>query len=142
MGSSIQRNSPVNGSLGIGKSSPLARLDVLGGNWFVGAGSEGDVRIGDANYRLKIGVATAGGGAGDVRINSAGGTSRILFGGNGSDVLVVTSASVYPGTDNAIPLGASGSRWTTVYAANGTINTSDIRLKVIFKNLVMGSKVS
>ena len=31
--------------------------------------------------------------------------------------------------DNANSLGTSGARWTTVYATNGTINTSDERLK-------------
>jgi trimeric autotransporter adhesin len=128
----------VNGYMGIGKTSPVTRLDILGGNWNVGVGSEGDVRIGDASYRLKIGVATAGGGAGDVRVNAMGGLSRILFGGNGVDVLIVNSTSVVPAGDNIIPLGASGNRWTTVYAANGTINTSDARLKSNIQDLNYG----
>lgn len=34
-----------------------------------------------------------------------------------------------PGTDNSFTLGASGARWTTVYATTGTINTSDARVK-------------
>ncbi|MDR4936070.1 tail fiber domain-containing protein [Rossellomorea marisflavi] len=32
---------------------------------------------------------------------------------------------IRPITDNAIPLGASSSRWSTVYAGTGSINTSD-----------------
>lgn len=45
----------------------------------------------------------------------------------------VSLESVYPGfipgTDNALILGRGPQRWKEVYAANGTINTSDERLK-------------
>lgn len=34
-----------------------------------------------------------------------------------------------PVTDNSVSLGEAAGRWTTVYAANATINTSDARLK-------------
>jgi hypothetical protein len=37
--------------------------------------------------------------------------------------------SVRPGTDNATSLGTAGRRWSEVYAATGTINTSDEREK-------------
>jgi hypothetical protein len=123
------RKLTINGNLGIGKTSPAARLDILGGNWNVAGASEGDFRIGDANFRLKIGVATAGGGNGDVRITAMGGTNRLIFGGNGIDVFVVTSTNVQPYSDGVTPLGASGARWSAVYAANGTIQTSDARFK-------------
>jgi hypothetical protein len=36
---------------------------------------------------------------------------------------------VQPGTDNSYSLGASGIRWSSVWAANGTIQTSDEREK-------------
>lgn len=42
----------------------------------------------------------------------------------------VTNGALTPGADNAYTLGASGLRWSTVYAATGTINTSDRRLKI------------
>lgn len=43
----------------------------------------------------------------------------------------VSSASqVFPTTDNAVSLGAATNRWTEVFAVNGTINTSDERLKM------------
>jgi hypothetical protein len=47
-------------------------------NWNL-AGGEGDWRVGDDTYRFKIGVATGGGGAGDVYMRAQGGTSRILL---------------------------------------------------------------
>ena len=39
------------------------------------------------------------------------------------------AGSVGPNTDNSGNLGSAGLRWNTVFAANGTINTSDARLK-------------
>jgi hypothetical protein len=38
-------------------------------------------------------------------------------------------APIVPMIDNTTTLGQSALRWTVVYAANGTINTSDVRLK-------------
>ena len=43
--------------------------------------------------------------------------------------LQVDSAQVSPGTDNALSSGASGTRWTTLYAVAGAINTSSADMK-------------
>jgi len=40
-----------------------------------------------------------------------------------------TANSFYPDTDNFSTLGTAGNRWAVVYAATGTINTSDARQK-------------
>jgi len=40
-----------------------------------------------------------------------------------------------PGSDNSITLGSSGNRWSVVYAATGTINTSDANTKQDIANL-------
>jgi hypothetical protein len=45
-----------------------------------------------------------------------------------NDATMVTG-SIYPGVDNGATLGRSGNRWSAVWAANGTIQTSDMRLK-------------
>ncbi|WP_052726462.1 DUF2793 domain-containing protein [Devosia epidermidihirudinis] len=39
------------------------------------------------------------------------------------------AASLRPATDNALTLGASGARWSAVWSATGTIQTSDARQK-------------
>lgn len=39
------------------------------------------------------------------------------------------AASFRPATDNTVTLGGSGARWSAVWAATGTIQTSDIRQK-------------
>lgn len=77
------------GTVGIGTTAPVSKLDILGGNWDV-TNTEGDLRIGDATYRLKIGVATGGGGAGDVRIRAAGGTNRLMLGAG--DALMINGS--------------------------------------------------
>lgn len=72
------------GYVGVGVISPTTTLHVKGGNWDTGT-TEGDFVIGDATYRLKIGVATGGGGAGDARIYASGGSNRIIFGTGTTD---------------------------------------------------------
>ena len=50
---------------------------------------------------------------------------------NGNDIVIRRSATptVEPANDNTYTLGSGGLRWSTVYAATGTINTSDERAK-------------
>lgn len=43
--------------------------------------------------------------------------------------------AVRPATNNTTSLGVSGARWTEVFAVNGTINTSDARLKEQIREL-------
>lgn len=88
------------GNVGIGTTSPASRLDVAGGQWDL-ASTEGDVRIGDGNYRLKLGIATGGGGAGDARIRAQGGLNRLSLGVNTSDLLTLYGAKV--GIGNSSP---------------------------------------
>jgi|GEM_PF-1760440 len=64
------------------------QLSLSGGNWDTN-GTEGDLKIGSATHRLKIGVATGGGGAGDVRIRALGGTNRLLLGGGTNDTAFI-----------------------------------------------------
>ncbi|MEP6746957.1 MAG: tail fiber domain-containing protein [Bacteroidota bacterium] len=47
---------------------------------------------------------------------------------------------VSPSADNTYTLGKSTLRWSAVYAANGTIQTSDARLKTNIENLNYGLK--
>lgn len=74
----------TSGNVGVGVPSPNAYLHVRAGNWDVATG-EGDLKVGNDAYRLKIGVATDGAGAGDARIYATGGTNRIIFGNGTTD---------------------------------------------------------
>lgn len=71
--------------------------------------------VGDDNWRLKV---------------SPDGTSWIdALTVNATTGATTVAATLRPATDNAVTLGGSGARWSTVWAATGTIQTSDARQK-------------
>lgn len=74
-----------------------------------------------------------GSGTGQVQIASVNG-SNILVLGAGANVITMENETT-PGTDNSYSIGASGARWSAVWAANGTIQTSDPSLKTDIKPL-------
>jgi len=112
-------------------NDPDTGIMRIGGNeaTFVAAGSNGLASWGSYGLRIKNGSAGTpslgllsdtdsgifSGGAGQVNI-STGGSERVGVDSNGD---------FRPGSDNAYSCGLSGSRWDVVYAADGTINTSD-----------------
>ena len=117
--------------VGIKALNPAATLDIAGGIWNVST-TEGDLRIGSNTHRLKIGVVTAGGNAGDVRIRSQGGTNRIMIGGANSDTLTVTPSRVGIQVSNpAAPLHIAGGHWN-VSTTEGDlrIGSNTYRLKL------------
>lgn len=85
------------GNVGIGTSVPLTTLNIAGGNWDL-ATTNGDFAIGNSTYKLKFGVATGGGGAGDARIYTTGGTHRTILGSNTADIMSITPTGVGIGT--------------------------------------------
>ena len=100
------------GFVGIGVLTPKVQLDVDGGQWDV-TNTEGDFRIGNAVNRLKIGVATGGGGAGIARIRAVGNTNQLRLGAGSSDVIIVDEDRIEingevntpaTGTANMVPI--------------------------------------
>jgi len=74
-------------------------LDISGGkgNLFL---TEGDFRIGTAANRLKMGVTTTGGTAGQSRIYSSGSSARLTFGLNSLDII-----GILPDNNGTIVIG-------------------------------------
>jgi hypothetical protein len=84
------------GKIGIG-TMPDSQLHLGGGQWDL-TNTEGDLKIGNAAMRLKIGVALGGAGAGDARIRAVGGTDRLMLGTGISDVVTLSGVNVGIGT--------------------------------------------
>jgi hypothetical protein len=94
-GSEIYYNA---GNVGVGVSDPGTTLHVAGGNWDLSS-TDGDFKIGDTVYRLKMGVATSAGGvAGECRIYAGGPSSKLILGANGQEQVTVTGTNVGIGT--------------------------------------------
>jgi hypothetical protein len=53
-------------------------------------------------------------------------------------LFISASGDVSPAADNAYSLGVNGGRWSAIWAANGTIQTSDARKKTEILNSVLG----
>ncbi len=104
------------GKVGIGTSSPGAPLHIAGGNWDTNS-SEGDFKIGNDNYRLKMSIALGGAGAGDARIRAQGGTGRIFLGG-GSDVTMTIR--------NGVAIGNSSTFYDAVTSAGDLIVQNNV----------------
>lgn len=113
----------ASGNVGVGVINPLAKLDVIGGNWDVANGN-GDLKIGDATYQFKLGVATGGGGAGDIRMFAKGGTARMIWGSGTTDRMTLSSSG-YLGLGTIDPSVAIEIEGTTdaaseIYIKGGT----------------------
>ncbi len=131
-----------NVNVGIGTTSPLYMLDVRGNATFNEDGGNNDFRVeavGNSNMFLVDAGDTA------VKIGTNFTTDEMLrvgfstghgihFGSaetieDGGANTLQTNANFIPETNNLRNLGSTTNRWVTLFATNGTINTSDARDK-------------
>jgi hypothetical protein len=125
----IEANSSANafyinsaGNIGLGTNIPVTRLDIVGGNNWDLVSGEGDLRLGNSLYRIKMGIALDGGGAGAAGImqyGQPGGYNVLKLGAQGNYVLFINGSTqrVGIGTDNP---GAKLDIQGTVRIADGT----------------------
>ena len=57
------------------------------------------------------------------------GTQLIIGSNNAARLTIGSTGIIVPGADNAQTFGSAALRWSTIFAATGTINTSDARAK-------------
>lgn len=91
------------GKVGINQTSPQAPLDITGANNWNLEETEGDVRIGGPDNRIKISMSTGGAGAGHARINAFGENAEIRIGAYAKDILKVDSSGTGLNTSDNYP---------------------------------------
>lgn len=87
--------------------------------------SGGLVRLGNTQQIVARNAANTA----DLTVLQVGVGNALYFGYPLGVTGVFSNASMFPATDNTYSFGTSGFRWTEIWAANGTIQTSDPRLK-------------
>lgn len=116
-----------NGNVGIGTVTPASRLHING------TLGQGFVRMTNAvtnPFDILFGTTFVGyTNAEGIVYYEVGGAETHMFGGE-----------LIPDSDGNWDLGKSTNRWRTVYAQNGTIQTSDMRLKKEVNALPYGLK--
>lgn len=120
----------ASGFLGVGTTTPVSKVDIAGptsGGGLTVSGSISATRessmvidIGDGNRIMAIG---AGATPGTMKFILASSASYVTAG------VFDTNGTFRPGVDNNHNLGTGSFRFGTVFAATGTINTSDERDK-------------
>jgi len=134
------------GNVGIGTASPVAKLDVRDGTGASGSGGHLQIGAPIANADDKIivfGDSTCAliGAAPCVSIGEEDVDNRLVLRAGSGGFRFKTGGpgvSVSPNADDALYLGESSNRWKEVWAVNGTIQTSDVRLKRGIINLKYG----
>lgn len=115
---------------------------TLGGNQF-SLNAVNGLKIVDENNNIGGYITTTkeAGTANKLRLFGSRGSGGIVFrtdsGGTIADRVEVTP-NLNPVTDNALTCGSNAQRWSAVWAANGTIQTSDERTKTDISNSVLG----
>jgi hypothetical protein len=118
------------------------RMDTVGDVQATLYGQDGTT-ANSAYLQLKGSAASSA--AGEARLSSSG-TARTRLQVAGTTLFAVTSTEVVcyqntrPFTTSVYSLGTASSLWSVVYAASGTINTSDARSKQQIKPLLEAEK--
>lgn len=145
------------GSVGIGTSSPLQTLDINGrmhiSNGVIQRGGTAVTGTSDLGLYSRVAgnfirLVTNGGAIRFYSDDNTGTNPNVTFESNGNvglgtasptDRLTIAGNAV-PTLDNAFTCGKSGQRWSAVWSANGTIQTSDARMKENIQPLQYGLK--
>jgi hypothetical protein len=131
-----------NGNVGIGAGTPLLKLDVRDGTGVSGSGGHVQIGAPDANADEKIigfgdrGCGTVFTPSPCVSIGEQDADNRMVL--RAAESFRFSGGNVLPDIDGPQLLGAPFNRWGAVYAINGTIQTSDARLKQGIANLKYG----
>lgn len=102
---------------------------IGGNNWNV-TGTEGDFRIGSDSYRFKLGIATDGGGAGDVWMRAQGGTARLFLKTPGGTTLFSNE-----GETSGVNLPPGGGSWSSLSDRNAKENLEAVNPQEVLEKV-------
>jgi hypothetical protein len=130
----IQRGEGA-GTITVGESLGLIDFTDIDGNSFGFVSCDADGTAGAGDYPGRFVFATTADGASTP-------TERLRIQASG-DLRIANATTFYPQTDNAVSLGSGPAgpfRFSAVWAANGTIQTSDQRAKADVADAALGSE--
>lgn len=122
----INSSAYTNTTLPILTGVNTAYLYAVGNEMRIGNGSAYDLAFFTNGYTLA---------SERMRITASG---NVGVGTNAPADKLSVAGIFSPATDNTYTMGKTGARWSAVYAANGTIQTSDLRLKKNIQPLSYG----
>ncbi|UTW64533.1 tail fiber domain-containing protein [bacterium SCSIO 12741] len=131
-----------NSALGQGSLSNLVT-----GNYNVGLGRATGLKVTTGHSNVFIGDQAGGNTATNISnklyIDNTNTNSPLIYGDFLTNELTIhgklmVDGDLVPKTANTQSLGATNARWAAVYATNGTIQTSDVRLKKNIRPLEYG----
>lgn len=119
------------GNVGIGTQSPAARLHVHGSAKIgQGAASPAQTLLINTPNGSSPGIQLFQDGVESWVIQNPAASTVLRFANSGTNRLSITGGgALLPGADNAQTIGDASFRWSVVYAATGSINTSDLTQK-------------
>jgi hypothetical protein len=136
-----------------GMSSPWTTgfaIQSMAGDLPLNAAGTGTVKLGNASNGVGFGASSLASSVNFAKAfgNATGSAPTLQAVGSDANVSlklsttgtgsVVSGANMLPSNDNAFSCGGSGSRWSTIWAANGTIQTSDQRDKTDITDSALG----
>lgn len=124
----------ASGNVGVGTASPTTKFHAQGTGDItrVTNGTRSAyVAVDSAGFTLLTGAGQTGNG---IYAKESDNSLQLWTNGSGK-ATVDASGNLTPGADNTQTNGSGATRWSTIYAGTGTINTSDAREKTAVRSM-------
>ena len=138
----LSGTSPMTGTLNINQTSTQLAFAAFGNNqnWIASATGSSVSNTSFISLTLNDNGSTGTfrGVLSSGHTGSAADWPLVFSVGSALQVVIATSGNMYPYTDNAISCGTAGNKWTSIWAVNGSIQTSDATQKTDIADTDLG----